>query len=180
MLENNTKGWHGSYSVVGRISAEKFHIILMKNDILQEKKRKKKVNSFLFPSDSFEKKNKPKEHEEEVDIFEESQNETDTKKEKDIFSKKIKKINSDIYNSHYLHHKEIEKQINKFKEHQNLYINSMKYNPKMNLIWKRVISGPKWNTISGRERINTIKLIIRCLNDTFDDKKGYTRCPIYF
>ena len=70
--------------------------------------------------------------------------------------KKIKKINSDIYNSHYLHHKEIEKQINKFKEHQNLYINSMKYNPKMNLIWKRVISGPKWNTISGRERINTI------------------------
>ena len=32
----------------------------------------------------------------------------------------------------------------------------MKYNPKMNLIWKRVISGPKWNTISGRERINTI------------------------
>ena len=156
MFENNSKGWHGSYSVVGRISAEKFHIILMKNDILQEKKRKKKVNSFLFPSDSFEKKNKPKEHEEEVDIFEESQNETDTKKEKDIFSKKIKKINSDIYNSHYLHHKEIEKQINKIKEHQNLYISSMKYNPKMNLIWKRVISGPKWNTISGRERINTI------------------------
>ena len=40
MFENNAKGWHGSYSVVGRISAEKFHIILMKNEILNEKKRR--------------------------------------------------------------------------------------------------------------------------------------------
>ena len=38
-------------------------------------------------------------------------------------------------------------------KHPNIYVNSMKYNPKMDYIWKRVISGPKWNTISGRERI---------------------------
>ena len=38
MFENKTKGWHGSYSVIGKISAEKFHIILKKNQILKEKK----------------------------------------------------------------------------------------------------------------------------------------------
>ena len=155
MIENNVKGWHGSYSVVGRISAEKFHIILMKDEIMKEKNKRKKVNSFLFPSDSFEKKNKLKNPEEEVDIFIEIPNKTEEKEE----SKRScgsKKINTEIYNSHYLHHLEIERQIKKTKNHQNLFVNSMKYNPKMDLIWKKIISGPKWNTISGRERITTL------------------------
>ena len=163
MHENNAKGWHGSYSVVGRISAEKFHIILMKNKILDEKDRKKKVNSFLFPSDSFESKKKSKPGEAEIDIFQETPKkvETELNEEKEemknnnkkICCGNIHKINSEIYKSHYLHHQEIEKQIKKMNNHQNLYVNSMKYNPKMEYIWKRVISGPKWNTISGRERI---------------------------
>ena len=158
MIENNAKGWHGSYSVVGRISAEKFHIILMKDEIIEEKNRRKKVNSFLFPSDSFEKNNKLKNPEEEVDIFEEIPNKKKSKKlkkeNKDSFCSK--KINLEIYRAHHLHHLEIERQIRKLKNHQYLFVNSMKYNPKMDLIWKRIISGPKWNTISGRERMNTL------------------------
>ena len=180
MFENNTKGWHGSYSVIGRISAEKFHIILRKNEILKEKKRRKKVNTFLFPSDSFEKKNKSKPDETQVDIFEDI-----PKTEKKIIEKSKKenkfikfhqekaicKIKSDIYNSHYLHHKEIEKQLKKFKDHQNLYMNSMKYNPKMEFIWKRVLSGPKWNCISGREWTKTVNNNkIKSLED--DDNLG--------
>jgi hypothetical protein len=38
------------------------------------------------------------------------------------------------------------------KEHENLYVTSMKYNPKMDVIWRKVISGPKWNACSGREK----------------------------
>ena len=163
MFENNAKGWHGSYSVVGRISAEKFHIILMKNEILNEKKRRIKVNTFLFPSDSFEKKNKLKTEEDKIDIFDNIPKENkSSKKEKktikynnniELSNKPNCNIDSPIYNSHFLHHKEIERQIKKIKEHENLYLNAMKYNPKMEYIYKRVLSGPKWNTISGREKV---------------------------
>lgn len=156
MFENNTKGWHGSYSIVGKISAEKFHIILKKNEILEEKKRRQKVNSFLFPSDSLEKKNKSKPEEKQVDIFENSPiKEKNTNEIKDSIRHKGK-INSEIFKLHYLHHQDIEKQIQKIKKHENLYANSMKYNPKMEFIWKRSLSGPKWNTISGREKGNNI------------------------
>ena len=158
MIENNAKGWHGSFSVIGRISAETFHVILNKNEMLKEKRRRKKVNTFLFPSDSFDKKNKAKPDEIQIDIFEDSI-QKDKKDKKNIKNNnkipgqdnKVCNINTDIFNSHYLRHKEIEKQIMKFKKHENLYMSSMKYNPKMDYIWKRVLSGPKWSTISGRE-----------------------------
>jgi hypothetical protein len=122
--------------------------------MLKEKRRKKKVNAFLFPSDSFEKKNKSKPDEIHVDIFKDiPQKEKINQKEKKLPGQdtKICSIKSDIFNIHYLRHKEIEKQIKKLKRHENLYMNSMKYNPKMEYIWKRVLSGPKWSTISGRE-----------------------------
>ena len=161
MFENNTKGWHGSYSIVGKISAEKFHIILRKNEILEEKQKRKKVNSILFPSDSFDKKNKSKHEEAEqpVDIFENiPTKETNEKEDTKNFGgcSEIHRIKSEIFKTHYLHHQEIDKQIQKLKKHQNIFVNSMKYNPKMEYIWKRSLSGPKWNTISGREKGNNI------------------------
>ena len=87
--------------------------------------------------------------------------------------KAICKIKSDIYNSHYLHHKEIEKQIKKSKLCENLSINAMKYNPKMDYIWKRVLSGPKLNTISGRERErpNTINNKIKYIEKNSNSEK---------
>ncbi len=178
MIENNAKGWHGSYSVIGRISAEKFHIILRKNEILKEKERRKKVNTFLFPSDSFEKKNKSKPEETQVDIFEDipktEKKIIKSKKENNFIKFHHKKatctIKPDIFNFHNLHHKEIEKHAKTFKDHQNLYMNSMKYNPKMDFIWKRVLSGPKWNSISGREWTKTVNNKIKSLAD--DDNSG--------
>lgn len=117
MNENNAKGWHGSYSTIGRISAERFHVILMKNEILNEKKPRIKVNKFLFPSDLEEKKNKAKQEEKQVDIFEESYQ----KEKKEVNNKKYYSCNkydsnSDLLSSHYFHHKEIEKQIQKQKK----------------------------------------------------------------
>jgi len=160
MFENKAKGWHGSYSVIGKISAEKFHVIVKKNEILKEKKRKKKVNLFLFPSDSFDKKEKIKPEDKDIDIFDPKKDRKVSKKEKEKKEHKYQKhtqncfntVNTANFSSHYLHHKEIAKQIKKMKEHENLYVTSMKYNPRMDVIWRKVISGPKWNTISGREK----------------------------
>ena len=42
MLENDVKGWHGSYSAIGRISAERFPMILIKDQILKGRYKKKK------------------------------------------------------------------------------------------------------------------------------------------
>lgn len=47
MFENEAKGWHGSYSSLGRISAEKFPMILIKDQIL-EGKNKKENKRFFF------------------------------------------------------------------------------------------------------------------------------------
>ena len=41
MFENQAKGWHGSYSSVGRNSAEKYPMILIKDKILTDKVEKK-------------------------------------------------------------------------------------------------------------------------------------------
>lgn len=44
------------------------------------------------------------------------------------------------------------------KEHENMYVTSMKYNPRMDVIWRKITSGPKWNTISGREKRKVINI----------------------
>ena len=59
MFENTAKGWHGSYSIVGRSSAEKYHLILIKDIILSGRVKKKKVET-IFSPDKTEKKEKLK------------------------------------------------------------------------------------------------------------------------
>ena len=51
MFENEAKGWHGSYSSLGRISAEKFPMILIKDQILEGKNKKKKIKDFFSPEE---------------------------------------------------------------------------------------------------------------------------------
>ena len=69
MFENPAKGWHGSYSIVGRSSAEKYHLILIKDLILSGKYKKKKIKNYFSinetePNQKLRKENKR-------DIFEE-------------------------------------------------------------------------------------------------------------
>ena len=37
MFENKARGWHGAFSTVGRNSAEKYHIIIHKDDIMKKR-----------------------------------------------------------------------------------------------------------------------------------------------
>jgi hypothetical protein len=41
-LENQTKGMHGNYSIIGKISAEKYPLIMNKEKFLTGKEKKQK------------------------------------------------------------------------------------------------------------------------------------------
>ena len=49
MFENTAKGWHGSYSIAGRNSAEKFQAIVNKDYILKSKVKKSNIHDMFSP-----------------------------------------------------------------------------------------------------------------------------------
>ena len=51
MFENDAKGWFGSYSVAGRNSAEKYHIIVHKEEILNGEKKKIIIKDIFTPDE---------------------------------------------------------------------------------------------------------------------------------
>ena len=51
MFENDTKGWYGSYSTAGRESAEKYHIVIHKKEILQNEHKKLKIRDLFTPDE---------------------------------------------------------------------------------------------------------------------------------
>ena len=51
MLENEAKGWHGNYSVIGRNIVERFLLIKKKDEILSESMKKIRVKDFIFPDE---------------------------------------------------------------------------------------------------------------------------------
>ena len=51
MLENETKGWYGSYSLAGKRSAEKYNNIVHKNEILKGETRKIKIRDIFTPDE---------------------------------------------------------------------------------------------------------------------------------
>ena len=75
MLENETKGWHGNYSVIGRNIVERFQLILRKDEIISGKLKKVVVKDFFDVKENEERKkekNKKKNKKKEIDIFSES------------------------------------------------------------------------------------------------------------
>ena len=113
MFENPAKGWHGSFSTVGRSSAEKYHLILIKDYILSEREKKKEINLF---SSIEAKKNEKIKLEKNVDIFEEPPIKEKIDKMQEIISKRKEicepySTNSipEKYKYHQHHHKELHK-----------------------------------------------------------------------
>jgi len=134
MLENNAKKWYGSYSRAGRASAENFYAIVHKEDILN--KETKKIKSY------YEKQRSN------LEYLDDNIN----------FNK--------IYNTKYTiteipletRRKAIKKEEKPLFEHKNQIMNGSiyvdptctKYNPKYDLIFKKLITGPKWKDKLGR------------------------------
>jgi hypothetical protein len=51
MFENKAKGWYGSYSKVGRDSAEKYPMIMLKDKILANQFKKYKIKDYFNTDD---------------------------------------------------------------------------------------------------------------------------------
>ena len=159
MLENDTKGWHGSFSAAGRNSAEKYHMIVHKDSIIAGKGRKKKVFGF-FQDDDENGSNQNDLNDDHVDIFnlpfntaEEKEKERKLKKQKKILCKgQYSKENvNERFKYHQHHHKDNSDYIEKLKGQKGFQPSCTRYNPKMDFIWNKTLTGPSWKLVKGRE-----------------------------
>ena len=164
MLENETKGWHGSYSVIGRNIVERFQLLLRKDEILSDKLKKVVVKDFFSTTEKEDKKpeKNKKNKNKEIDIFSESYDTIKNERMK-IINEKRKINQSDLcgfiskdelkekYKYHQSHHGHINNK--KIKRRQKNIKTLASYYPKMDFIWKKVKTGPSWKLLKGREKI---------------------------
>ena len=138
MFQNKRKKWYGSYSRAGKFYAQNFYAITHGDNIF--KREKKRVNSL------YEIKKNDLDYLDENINFRKLFNTNYTilninsipKKEKKYIYKK-NKIKDKLYNIHNLNQKKI-----------CIEPSCTKYNPNYDFIQKRLISGPKWDDLLGR------------------------------
>ena len=184
MFENNNKGWYGSYSVIGRNLVQRFALILKKDEIISGNPKKNFYGDYFDTDDTktIEEDNKNKNK---VDIF---STEYDKLKEEKLRIKNeenlIKNANlcspiceaeKERYKFHQNHHKEFQRNIRL----RNKGIN-VSYNPKMEFIWKKIITGPKWQFLKGRKLININTSLSKKNNDKNKAKFRNRRQSNYF
>ncbi len=146
MFENDAKGWHGSYSISGRNSAEKYHLIIHKDEILKNELKKYRVKDVFSPDDSI-----PLETlEENLNIFKvyEDQKNLLSMNKKEKINSKTKKISSD---NKYKYHNQHMKEGNRKKKKKTP---ETKYYPKYEYIYPKLITGPSWKYLKGRDDNN--------------------------
>ena len=180
MFENEEKGWYGSYSLAGRRSAEKFHNILYKTEILKGETKKIKIQDIFAPD---EIKTNPAE--EQLDYYKiysmdinnlkkkikQKYNEVEKSKEK----KENKKFNLFFHNRHCsLENKKIG-----ITTHEP---GCTRYSPNYNYIWPKLITGIKWGDQMGRkykkiEKDNRDFIINNLENyDKYIINSGFVKC----
>lgn len=177
MFENKARGWHGAFSTVGRNSAEKYHIIIHKDDIMKKRTKLEtqqlivnflKRNNYsniendrenLNTSGDISNDNQLDALEDNIDIFQLDKNEQKLNKNEGAQTSRGKnKNNFNNRNCRSATHRlnpEIYKYHDKhmkegIKKKNDTQPTCTKYNPKRDFVWKRTITGPAWNTIKGR------------------------------
>ena len=163
MFENNAKGWYGSYSVIGRNIVQRFTLILKKDEILSGNLKKAFYGDYFTKDDTkLEEENNNKKNNK-IDIF---SPEYDVIKEEKMNIKKKENMvqNANLcthlllaekerYKFHQYHHKDEERSLKIIRKRDTK--NLVSYHPKMDFIWRKTITGPKWNLLKGREFLNT-------------------------
>ena len=172
MFENQTKGWHGAFSNIGRNSAEKYHIIIHKDDFMKNRTKAETqqiVVNFLKRnnysnienekdegaiSDNGDNDNQLDAIEDNIDIFQLdniTSNKQKVEKKEKINNKNNRncksathRVNAESYKYHDKHMREGNKK--KFDREPTC----TKYNPKRDFVWQRTLTGPKWDTIKPR------------------------------
>ena len=154
MFENKAKGWHGSYSVVGRNSAEKYPMILIKDKILKDQVEKRQIKDYFNTDDDIENNKIIIDDGEDIFNFTSFKKKKIKKKFPEICHHLKKDKIPDEYKYHQMHHKELF-EINKSK--QKNPGNLCMYLPKKDITWRRAVTGPNWDTITGRDKNSYIK-----------------------
>ena len=164
MLENDNKDLYESFSIAGRESAEKYGI--KKKKIMTKSIKKKLLKKILNPEENDNNNKTEDVLQEEIDIFDKKY-----KPPTKIKSQILKKSNSQnqysninlnnenkgflLNNEKYKYHNNNIIRIERLKEEEKKKLlqsaSISKYNPKMEYIWTRSLSGPKWNTLTPRK-----------------------------
>lgn len=138
MLLNDAKGSSGMFSRAGRYSADKYHILNRKDEIINGNNKKIKLPDIFTPDENL---NKADNIEDEIDIFatktqEKENTDVNFKITKKGPTKKLIKPNDEI--AKYLEMKK--------KKQKTIEMPSCtKYNPKKSYVSKRIITGPTWD-----------------------------------
>lgn len=170
MVENDAKGWHGNFSSAGRNSAEKYNIPALKN---KNHHKKLKIRDF-FSSPEPEPEYDDEDALQQVDIFSEdySSKPIPNSPSKINKSKSESTLDIDRYKYHNKHLSEIV-----FGKKKEPNPPCTRYNPKMDIIWRKTVTGPKWKTLQGRndEIIPDTKQLYATYEDDFEHcpKKGF-------
>jgi hypothetical protein len=134
------------FSRAGRNAAEKFHLLVKKDEILRGIKKKPKQSRKNYDY------TKQDENDDRVDIFKSDPDDGD------LLKPKIKTV-SNFYTTKQ---KNQDKLVKKLKNYKGLIQNKLpnpsctKYNPKYQYVWKRTLTAPKWEK-SKRKDIFSIK-----------------------
>ena len=152
MVENDTKGWFGSFSLAGKHSAEKYNNIVHKDEILKGETRKIKIRDMFTPDE-------PKQDilDEHLDILKMYSLDSKIIKKHKIEQKKIKaqknlKIQKEFDNLKYFFHKQHCLSNERRKKKTAPEPGCTRYYPNYNYIWPKLLTGPKWKDLLGRKQ----------------------------
>lgn len=141
MLLNDNRGSMGMFSRAGRNSADKFHILMRRDEILFAFNKKTKIQNLFSPDEGVIKTNLD---EEEIDIFktEEKEKGKDKNQSEVIMKKTVKeKVKKEKPKSEIAGYLKMKKKGKKKADNPTC----TKYNPKHEFVWKKTAySGPHW------------------------------------
>ena len=180
MFENPKKGWHGAYSLAGKVTAEYFEQILRKEKIFNLENQKKLIIKDFFSPDT-EKNN--------IDFLNDDVKSFQVyHKEKKHFIKNLLKslINKNKNENNIKKSKDLNTSLNNAPKKQNIYLAKDKeYDPKYDLVFAKTLTGIKWEKMSGRKKpeINIInsnidknKICKRYNKEEIESKNNYLTC----
>ena len=180
MLENEAKGWYGSYSLVGRRSAESYNNIIHKDDILKGENKRVKIPDMFSPDEI-----KHNHIENKLDYYQIYSSNTENLKkkikqkynedEKDKDKKGSKKFSLFFHNRHC-------SSDNKKEGVPTNEPGCTRYSPNYDYIWPKLITGIKWCDQRGRKEkkveIDNRDFIINNLEnyDKYVINSGFVKC----
>ena len=151
MLENEAKGWYGSYSLAGKRSAEKYNNIVHKNEILKGEAKKVKIRDMFTPDE--QKQDILEEH---TDILKLYSFEENILKKRKLGPKNKSQNNGkhkkESFNFKYFFHNKHCATQNKKEKRLPPEPGCTRYNPNYDFIWPKLLTGPKWCDILGRKQ----------------------------